>query len=264
MLTSFQWTAVICILAVTFAGGFLPLFQSQRARLRGAYPSGEAFTSGIFLALSLLMMLPSGLHLLQKAYPKFAFPLASLIAAVAFVLLLAIEQTIRYLRAKAKTQKTDLEPPTFPIIMTVMIAVPSFFLGTALGVSEFPAAAMILIAILVHKGSAAFSLALKMVRSTLTHKQTLIIFTLFACSTPFGILVGEEVHQYLGSHTMVIVRGVILSLASGTFLYLGTVHDLKHSPFIEHCSNKKGYLLMLLGFILTVIVRYLIGAAHSG
>ena len=70
--------------------------------------------------------------------------------------------------------------------MTTMIAIPSFFLGAALGVSDMPAALMIFLAIIIHKGTAAFALALKMVRSTMTRKQSLLLFSCFCCSTPPG------------------------------------------------------------------------------
>jgi zinc transporter ZupT len=146
--------------------------------------------------------------------------------------------------------------------MTGMIAVPSFFLGAALGVSDTAAATFIFIAVLAHKGTAGFALALKMVRSTLTRKQTFFFYALFACSTPCGIIVGGEIHQYLVGTPMLIVKGIILSLAAGTFLYMSVLHELRHTPLIVHCNCKRGFVLMLFGFVVTAIVRLLLGEAH--
>lgn len=68
-LTTFQWISVASILLLACAGGYVPLFNRERARRPGGFPLGEAFTAGVFMVLSLLMMLPSALHLLGKALP---------------------------------------------------------------------------------------------------------------------------------------------------------------------------------------------------
>ena len=267
MLTGLQWFYLISILLATFAGGYLPLFKQEKAKREGGFPLGEAFTAGVFIALALTLMLPSALHLLNTAAPGVDYPIAAFIAIVSFVFLLFLEHVTEYLRTHLKTAggavpDESLSPAAIPIIMTTMIAIPSFFLGTALGISQGAASAFIFVAVMTHKSSAGFSLALKMVRSTLTRTQTFIAFGLFACSTPLGIFFGAEVHQYLGSHIMLIIKGAILSLAAGTFLYMATIHEMQRAPMIEHCRSRKGFLLMLLGFLLTAFVRFLIGEAH--
>jgi len=262
MLTNFQLFSLITILLATYAGGLYPLLRQQKARQSDGFPFGQAFTAGVFLALSLTLMFPSALHLLKKAFPSVDYPVASIIAISAFLLLLGLEHITSHIHRKSKSTEHKLNPPIIPIIMTIMIAIPSFFLGTALGVSETSAAIFIWVAIMVHKSSAAFALALKMIRSTLTKNQTFLIFGLFALSTPLGIVVGEDIHEYLSAGTMVIIKGTILSLASGTFLYMSTLHDLENSPSIKICSTKKGFLFMICGFLITALVRLLIGAAH--
>jgi zinc transporter ZupT len=262
MLTNFQWFSLITILLVTYAGGLYPLLRQQKARQSNGFPFGQAFTSGVFIALSLTLMFPSALHLLNKAFVDLDYPVASIIAIAAFLFLLGLEHITRHIHHKSKSIGDQLTPPTIPIIMTVMIAIPSFFLGTALGVSETSAALFIWIAIMVHKSSAAFALVLKMILSTLTKNQTLLIFSLFALSTPIGIVFGQDIHQYLSADTMVLVKGTILSLAAGTFLYMSTLHDLEHSPLMKVCSSKKGFFILICGFLITALVRLLIGAAH--
>jgi len=262
MLTDFQWFSLITILLATYAGGFFPLYRQQKAKESDGFPLGQAFTSGVFLALSLTLMLPASLHLLNKAFPSVDYPVASIIAIAAFLFLLGLEHITRHIHRNNESTQDQLTLPAVPIIMTVMIAIPSFFLGTALGVSDTSAAVFIWVAIMVHKSSAAFALALKMIRSTLTKYQTYLIFSLFALSTPIGIVVGEDIHQYLSAGTMVIIKGTILGLAAGTFLYMATLHELDHSPLIKGCSTKKGFLIMICGFLITALVRLLIGAAH--
>lgn len=261
MLTWFDWLAMVIILGVTFGGGYMPLTNPERARRSDGFPGGQSFASGVFLALCMLIMLPGSFGLLGKAFPDFHYPLASAIAIVMFILLLRLEHWAVHVQERDHGI-SGLSSPVFPIVMTAMIAIPSFFLGAALGVSDMPAALMIFFAIIIHKGTAAFALALKMVRSTMTRNQTLLLFICFACSTPLGILVGGDVHAYITGPGAWPIKGVILAMAAGTFLYMATLHDLHHSPLITDCGKSRGFMLMLVGFAVTALVRVLIGQAH--
>jgi len=262
MLTGFQWFSLITILAGTFAGGFLPLFRPERARVHRGFPLGQAFAAGVFLALALTMMLPSSFHLFSHAFPKFDYPVGSFIAILAFLFLLFLEHMVGRIQNTSGKGENDPSPPIIPIIMTCMIAIPSFFLGTALGISSTGGAVFILIAILAHKSSAGFALALKMVRSSLPRRKVFLLFIGFAFATPLGIIVGQQVHTLLGAHAMVVTKAFVLAIASGVFLYMSTLHELKNTPLIVDCSNRKGFFVAVVGFVLTAMVRLLIGEAH--
>ena len=263
MLTAFQWFCIFAILAACFAGGFYPQFRRDQARNVEGFPLGEAFTAGVFMALALTLMLPSSFQLLEKEFPNVDYPVTSMIVIVTFFFLLALEQISERVEEKLGATEGKLSSPTIPLIMTAMIAIPSFFLGTALGVSATDAAVLIFVAIMLHKSSAAFALALKMVRSTMTQRQVWIAFCCFAFATPLGIVVGQDIHQLLGHHALNVVKGVILALAAGTFLYMATLHEFRHAPMIRNCNNLRGFAALLAGFIITAFVRYLIGEAHS-
>jgi zinc transporter 1/2/3 len=262
MLTGFQWFSLIIILAGTFAGGFMPLFYPERARQVNGFPMGQAFSAGVFLALSLTMMLPSAFHLFSHAFPRLDFPVASVITITAFLFLLFLEHAVDRLRQIEERKTEESNSPIIPVIMTFMIAVPSFFLGAALGVSKTEAAVFILIAILAHKSSAGFALALKMVRSTLSRTRVFGLFLMFACATPAGIIVGQHIHNMLGTHAMAVVKAFVMAVAAGVFLYMSTLHELKETPLIVDCSDRKGFTVAVSGFILTALVRLLIGEAH--
>jgi zinc transporter ZupT len=263
MLSVFQWICLICIVLVTLSGGYLPLFKQQSIKDGHGYPAGQAFSAGVFLALSLTIMLPSAFHLWNKAFPDLDYPMGSVLAIVAFISLLLLEHITLHFQ-ESEEQAQGQNSPVIPIIMTLMIAIPSFFLGAAFGVSGSGIAAiMVFVAIMLHKGSAGFALALKMAKSTLSRPKTFLLFGLFAATTPIGIFVGEDVHQLLSGHLMTIVKAVILSMAAGTFLYMSTLHELKHTPLIVNCCDKKGFILMLAGFVLTALIRFLLGEAHK-
>ena len=263
MLTDFQVISIICILAAALVGGYFPLARRELAMEPEGLPQGQAFAAGVFLALSLIIMLPHGLSLFGKAYPGIKYPLASLVAIAAFLFLVALSHV-----AVAKQAQTamagQLSSPVVPVIITIMIAIPSFLLGTALGISDTTGAMMIFFAIMAHKGTAAFALALAMVRSTMTKAQTYTLLGLFVCSTPLGILVGADVHLYLVGHAALMAKAIILSLAAGVFLFMATLHEMKHSPIIIHCCTLRGFGYMLAGLIITAFVRLILGLAHTG
>jgi hypothetical protein len=63
---------------------------------------------------------------------------------------------------------------------------------------------------------------------------------------------------------MMVVKATILSLASGVFFYMGTLHEMKHAPLIIHCCTVRGFVTMLVGLGLTALVRLMVGLAHTG
>ena len=268
-MTTFQWVSLVCILGVAAAGGYLPLFRYEKARKAGGFPMGEAFAAGVFLALSQLLMLPAANHILyHKVFPGAKFPIAGFVCVVGFFAMLVLDHIAVHVARKAESGKgagEDEEAPSpaaIPIIMTIMIAIPSFFLGTALGVSADTAAVIIAVAIMAHKGSAGFALALKMVRSTLPRKWTFVIYVCFACATPIGILVGADVKEVLSGPGVLASKGFVLAGASGVFLYMSVLHELRHTPLIVSCCTVKGFICMLSGFGLTALIRLLLGEAH--
>lgn len=263
MPTFFQISAILCILTAAAIGGYYPLARRELAGEPQGFSLGQAFAAGVFLALSLIIMLPNGLHLFSKAYPHSHYPMASLLAIAAFLFLVGLSHVAA---AKQAETASDLRPSpsTIPVIITVMIAIPSFLLGTALGISETASALVIFFAIMAHKGTAAFALALAMVRSTLTRTQTLALFGLFVLSTPLGILVGADVHLYLTGLAGLVTKATILSLAAGVFLFMATLHEMKHSPIIIHCCTRQGFAIMLVGLGITSLVRLVLGLSHTG
>ncbi|MEE4377475.1 MAG: ZIP family metal transporter [Candidatus Competibacteraceae bacterium] len=261
-MTKLELIAFVLILGAAVLGGIYPLTHSDEAKKNAEFPHGEAFTAGVFLALSLLIMLPAGFHLFGKAFPSVAFPYAPIVAIVAFLMLLAIEHVAEH--AKARAGGATLSPPVIPLIMTVMITIPSFLLGTALGISEAESAFFILIAILAHKGSAGFGLAIYMVRSTMTRRQSVLLYSVFAFATPLGIIAGVDAREMLSGDVALSVKAFALAFASGVFLYLATLHEFCNAPFIRHCVTARGFAVMLIGLLVTIGVRVVLGLGHAG
>ncbi len=256
-MTSFQIFSLIIILLVSLAGGYFPLFKSSDSS-PDSFGGGKAFTSGVFLALSLTVMLPGAFGLWHKILLHHEYPMATYICISTFIVLLATEHRLDHI-------KQDAEPDSaiIPVVMTIIIGLCSFLLGTALGVSDTLAAVMVFLAIIAHKGSAAFALALTMVKSKLSRTQTYFCFGCFALATPLGIVFGSNLHRYLTSYDSLYVKATVVSIASGVFLYLGTTYGLRHTPFVSNCRNKKGFMSMLIGLCITVLVSVILNYAKG-
>lgn len=261
MPNAFSWFSIFVILAATLAGGVPPL--RTKAPEPGHYPLGEAFASGVFLALALAMMLPASFQLFQRALPHGTEPLASLIAISSMLALLGVSHLVRHLERDIEEDASGSASPLIPILMTVMIAIPSFFMGAALGVSETEQAVLILIAILLHKSSAAFALALKLSESSLSTARVRLVFALFVLATPAGIFFGSIVGGRMGAESLLLARAAVLAMAAGTFLFMATLNELQSAPMISRCRHWRGFAAMLAGLALTICARLLIGEAHS-
>ncbi len=265
MLTITQMFYLIAILLSALAGGFMPLAKPNRVGGPGGFPRGEAFASGVFLALSLLMMLPSAFSIFRQVLPSIEYPIASVIAVVAFLALLAIEhqagKVVFEQGSALETSEAELAPAIIPLLLTGMIAAPSFFLGMALGVSDGTQARLIFIAIILHKGTAGFALAMNMVRSSLTRRQAALLLIAFAMMTPAGLVLGGVTRE-LHPDWLPMFKACVLALGAGTFLYMGTLHELKSAPMIEYCRSPHCFLIMVSGFAVTALVRWIMGEAH--
>ena len=257
-MTGFQWFCFFSILAISVAGGYYPLFRNNKVIGEHDFPKGKAFTSGVFLALSLTVMLPGAFSLWGKLLDFKGYPMATYIAIGVFVVLLALEHRLDHYK-----QDHQARSMIIPIIMTLMIGICSFLLGTALGVSGTLSALMVFLAIMAHKGSASFALALTMVKSKMSVRQCYLAFGCFALATPMGIVLGAVLHQYLTDHTALVFKAVITSLAAGVFLYLATTHGLRHTPFVKNCQSNTNFFMMLLGLLVTMAVSFLLSYAKT-
>ena len=95
----------------------------------------------------------------------------------------------------------------------------AIFEGIALGLtSEFGAMINIMLALILHKPAAALSLGVSLTKNFIDkneEKKGVMLLTIFAAATPFGIMFGMAL-----SHSSEIVEVIFNSFAGGTFLYI--------------------------------------------
>lgn len=234
------------IFIIALVSGFIPFYKKVTSRQKQNFPAGEALACGIFLGAGLIHMLGDASSQFDKL--NFNYPWAFLIAGLAFLFMLWLE----HLGSELKHKNYDVNIP-LAILATVMLSIHSFLAGAALGLSmSYSLVLLLLLAVIAHKWAAGFALAIQINRSQMSLKLSIILFLIFALATPFGILLGGEMASSFNQYKLIVP--VFISLAAGTFLYLGTLHGLKHSVMVDKCCNLLNYSFVILGFALMAVI----------
>ena len=242
-----KWVCVALIFFSTIIAAFYPFIKKIKYPNKVDFPIGEAFAGGVFLGAGLIHMLgEASRDFLSRHYE---YPFAFLLAGSIFLILLWFEHIGRELYE----HKHGSNSINFVYLSVVMLAIHSFLEGAALGLSDsFSVMIVILAAILAHKWAASFALAIQISSSPLPISSGIFWFCLFAIMTPLGILFGATILEKMPEDSILVP--VFMSLAAGTFLYLGTLHGLKRAVMIDRCCDLRQFGFVVLGFFIMAIV----------
>ena len=150
------------------------------------------------------------------------YPLAPLLAAVGVVALLLIDRVLfEASHAREADNDAGARQPIYPLVLLVVLSVHSVISGIALGIeAELAASVLVMIAILSHKGSAAFALIVSVQAAGADRRRLLRVLTIFVVMTPLGILFGTAASEVFEGDTALLVEGTFNALAAGTFIYV--------------------------------------------
>lgn len=153
------------------------------------------------------------------------------------------------------------QSPVICFVLLVALSFHSIVAGMALGIAE-NAFESLLIAILAHKGFAAFALSHSFVQSrnqegstTFSNCQIAGWMGFFACTTPVGILIGTGIRTEIDNTT----TAVLTAVASGTFLFVGIV-EIASKELEQHGKQVGGpviiykIFMIALGFALMALL----------
>jgi zinc transporter 1/2/3 len=245
----YKFIAGILILLVSLVSVIYPI----RARV---YPThnhilelGDAFASGIFLGAGLFHMLPDAIASFSEIFPTIHYPLAESICAGGFLFLLFLER-LSHLSATDKSHTHSL-----PYMLAIILIVHSLIEGAALGVnSGLAAASIIFVAIIAHKGSESFALAVILNRSQLSFKAILSIILIFSIMTPIGIGLGTTLTSYLHSQNGAFITALFNAFAAGTFLYMSTLHHINHHHRVDEAESLLEFFFLLVGLVIMAVI----------
>ena len=155
------------------------------------------------------------------------YPLALLVAGCGFLLALLTEKVLLGGRTLAGSVA---ETNTYPWVLLLLLSVHSLIAGISLGMEPAFAASLVLfLAILAHKGAAAFALAVSLQRAGTVQRTTVKTITLFSLTTPAGVALGLLFARVFEGRQALYVEAVFDAIAAGTFLYIAILEILRES-----------------------------------
>jgi len=227
-------------------GGALPMRLDDSERSRRLLGLGNGFSGGIFLGAGLL-------HMLSDAQANFAlfvsdYPVALLVAGGGFLAVLFLEMVALQGREDVGEMSGD-RTSFYPFLLIIVLSVHSLIAGTALGLEGSVAASFaILVAIVAHKGSAAFALGVSLEAAKFSRGRFFAIVVFFSCMTPLGVLLGFWFSRLLEGPPAILVEAVFDSLAAGSFIYVAVL-DIIDEAFADKVDLRAKFAVLLAGFL---------------
>ncbi len=237
----YKTIAGIVILITSLATVIYPIKVRAHPKHHFFLELGDALASGIFLGAALFHMLPDATREFTKIFGDNHYPLAELFCAAGFLILLFLERLSQH---SHKEQSKN----TIPCILALILIIHALIEGAALGVNTTVSTALVIfIAIIAHKGSESFALAVILNRSSMTLTQIITIIGLFSIMTPLGILLGALLTESLQFKTGQLVTAGFNAFAAGTFLYMSTLHHINHHQRSHRGEGMIEFAALLVG-----------------
>ena len=248
---TFKFVALVLIFAVGVAGGLAALGAQQSERREVLFSLGSALAAGIFLGAGLIHLLPDGLEALTSYFGELNFPLGFLIAALGFLLVVYIEMV--YLAGKHGPDD-DASPAVTAYALVVILSIHSVLAGAALGTEDTLVGSLVIfLAIIAHKGAAAFALGVEFQRSNFDRAKYMRMLLLFAAMTPLGIVFGAGLDHVLQDRHGRLLEGIFDSLAAGTFLYIAII-EIIGKEFTAKTPSGLKFVMLCAGIGLMAVI----------
>jgi zinc transporter 1/2/3 len=230
------------VLAVGLAGAGLALYL-RGPRGRGLAMSwGSALAGGVFLGAGLIHLLPDAAAGLA---PGHGYPWAFALCGLAFCAILLVEKVLW--RPAPGPGGEAAQAADTPYLLAGVLGFHSLLAGLALGAESSLAGSLALFAaVAAHKGSAAFSLGVALVRGEVAPRRRLAVLASFCLATPAGILAGAGVARLLAAPAARTGEAVFDSLAAGTFLYIAVL-DVIQEEFAVPGARVSKFLFLAAG-----------------
>ncbi|KAF4659143.1 hypothetical protein FOL47_007713 [Perkinsus chesapeaki] len=263
----------------TLLAAILGIWISFYFRKSKFFTIGCAIASGVLLATGLTHSLPEGVEGLESWSSDYlnGYPFAYLLAALSIGFLALLEEGIHsYFEHKhqpaicehgpeldaesqaevPKEQESlqenhhhhihpDALTETSAVFVFLALSIHAILEGMATGAaSDVDGLYGTLIAILIHKGLAAFALGASLVEAEVATYRLILYGGIFSLGTPIGIIIGWL--GSLGEDSAGIFGGIANSLAAGTFIYVSTMEFMP----LTFKSNRDRFLIKALMFII--------------
>lgn len=248
----FKVLSLFIIFFIAVLAGIIPRRVSLTPQGERQLTWGNAFSAGIFLGAGLLHMLPDAEENFQTFAGNLDFPFPALIAGIGFLLILLLEKAA--LGGREDVGAMSKGRMLYPFILCLVLSVHSIIAGTSLGLEvTLLSATAIFIAIIAHKGAAAFALGVSLKENNFPTFRHIVIICFFAVMTPLGVVLGTAFSTTLSSNATAGFEAIFDALAAGTFLYIAVV-DIMEEVFKQSSDRWIKVILISAGFSLMALI----------
>ena len=142
--------------------------------------------------------------------------------------------------------------------LTLHAATDGIAIGAASATGDFALSITVLLAVLIHKGPAAFSLGVFSMHEREERNDSIRDVAIFSLSTPVMIIIAGLALEGLETHMI----GLAMLFSAGTFLYVATVDTLPdiHNPE----TGKKAMINVLIGVVILVVLLLIANSLDLG
>lgn len=253
MTFEYKLIAAGVIALVALAGGRLALRISADARGAWYLTLGNALAGGIFLGAALI-------HLFGDAQEHMAAVVDSevrwvaILAGLGFLLVMLPERVVFAGQPHGDAGSAAAAPPVTQFLLAIVLSIHSLIAGAALGLETDASAFVgVLIAILAHKGSAAFALAAVLRRAGMDRGRIWTTLLIFSATTPAGIVLGALYGSAAEGQAAHLAEAIFDALAAGTFLYVASL-EIIDDVFGREARNWLKFAVLGLGFALMALL----------
>ena len=253
-ISMFKFIAFIAVFATGLMGGLLSKWVSESKKSALIFSLGNAFAGGVFLGAGLIHMMPDAQQefrdLTGTDYPWFA-----VVCCVGFLSILFLEKiAIRHSHSHDDTSMGSGQMVLYPYVLMIILSIHSIIVGIALGTeARIAQVAVILIAVVAHKGTAAFSLTVSLLRGSVQRGRVVAMVVLFSFMTPLGILLGLGFMALLTGQAEKIFEAGFDALAAGTFLYVALL-DILEEEFAGNSYRPLKFVFVFAGLAIMAVV----------
>lgn len=230
----------LVLILVAIAGAWPSFRKGGRDTIGNIAMIGDPLAAGVFLGAGLIHLLPravAGFDTSQSAY-SWAF----ILAGTTMLILGWMDPG----EGHGDDRENGLRNATPPIVATAALAIHSLLAGSALGAQRTDAAILVLfLALIAHKGSAAFALGRLLTNGSLSRTMAIASMGLFIAALPIGVALGVAITDLNQSDTVLVP--IMLALGAGTFLHFATAHhrfEQEAVGFKRNAAVFAGFALM--------------------
>jgi zinc transporter 1/2/3 len=259
--------STVLIFAMGLLGGLVPWWLHRRPRAADGsgfdwLSLGNCFAGGVILAAGFVHLLGDAASGFAEAYPDVDFPWPFAIAAASFVSILAIERVIPRLPRDASGGDPEAAAlvaaasgGVFPYLLLLTLSIHSLIAGLALGTQATASGfAIVLVAILAHKGSAAFALGVSMHRAEIPRARATPLLAGFAVMTPIGVLLGLALVRLATSSAEAAFEIWFDAIAAGTFIYIGALDIIREEFIPARSGRRRRFIATGTGLLIMTLV----------